>query len=457
MAPPVEPWLLVEAAGASSAQVDECVTAGMLKGQAGGVSFRHELARLTVERALGPGRRADLHGRVLAALLAHGGAAPDPARVAHHADGAGDATAVLAHAPVAARRAAALGAHREAAASMHGRCGSPTGWPHPAARAELLEGHSYECYLTDQLADAVASRERALSCWRALKDRGREGDTLRWRSRLAWWEGRQADAERAGRAVRPDRDPGPCPQQRRHRRVVREVAGRAAHAGAEPGAGPGPRPGGARRPGLHQLGLDRPRPAPVPACGLLPRGRDPVLHRTRPGHLAAVPAGVTGRADFEQGRWTEATRTVEIVLRDPRTAPVSRIKALAVLGRLRARRGDPGVWPAFDEALALGTGTGELQRLGPVAVARAEAAWLEGGPAAARGGGGVQLDLAERTGGPGLALADRRACLLAVAAGRTRPAPNPGAAGRCGRTVPVADGRRLGHGGGALAGARLPL
>jgi DNA-binding CsgD family transcriptional regulator len=105
------------------------------------------------------------------------------------------------------------------------------------------------------------------------------------------------------------------------------------------------------------------------------------------------------RADFEQGRWAEATRTVEAVLRDPRTAPVNRIDALVVLGRVRARRGDPGVWPPLDEALALATRTGELQRLGPVAVARAEAAWLEGDPAAARPVVEDALDLAERVTG----------------------------------------------------------
>jgi DNA-binding CsgD family transcriptional regulator len=45
---------------------------------------------------------------------------------------------------------------------------------------------------------------------------------------------------------------------------------------------------------------------------------------------------------------------------------------------VRARRGDPGVWPLLDEAWALAEPTGELPRLGPVAAARAEAAWLEG-------------------------------------------------------------------------------
>jgi DNA-binding CsgD family transcriptional regulator len=58
------------------------------------------------------------------------------------------------------------------------------------------------------------------------------------------------------------------------------------------------------------------------------------------------------------------------------------------------------VWAPLDEALALGTGTGEpgeLQRLGPVAAARAEAAWLEGDPAPARAVVEAALDLADRT------------------------------------------------------------
>jgi hypothetical protein len=66
VAPPVEIWLLVKAAGAAPDHVDQWMAAGMLQGQAGGVGFRHELARLAVERMLAPGRRADLHGRALA-------------------------------------------------------------------------------------------------------------------------------------------------------------------------------------------------------------------------------------------------------------------------------------------------------------------------------------------------------------------------------------------------------
>jgi DNA-binding CsgD family transcriptional regulator len=45
---------------------------------------------------------------------------------------------------------------------------------------------------------------------------------------------------------------------------------------------------------------------------------------------------------------------------------------------VRARRGDPDAWPLLDEARELAEPTGELQRIGWVATARAECAWLEG-------------------------------------------------------------------------------
>jgi DNA-binding CsgD family transcriptional regulator len=446
VAPPVEPWLLVEAAAAAPAQVDECVAAGMLQGQvAGGVGFRHELARLTVERALGPGRRADLHGRALAALLTQPGATPDPTRLAHHADGAGDAAAVLAYAPVAARRAAALGAHREAAAQYARALRFADGLA-PAALAELLERHSYECYLTDQLADATASRERALACWRALQDRRKEGDTLRWLSRLAWYQGRNADAERAGReAVELLEGLAPGPELAMAYSNLSQLAMVASRTDEAVAWGDraielaeslgqteilvhalnnvGTAEMCASRP-AGQLTLERSLALALAhgleehvaraytnlACSALNLRDYPLASRNLDEGIRYCTERdldtwrlyllvAQARADFEQGRWTEATRTVELVLRDPRTAPVNRIEALAVLGRVRALRGDPGVWPPLDEALALATVTAELQRLGPVAVARAEAAWLEGDPAAARGMVEDALDLAERMAG----------------------------------------------------------
>ena len=77
-----------------------------------------------------------------------------------------------------------------------------------------------------------------------------------------------------------------------------------------------------------------------------------------------------------QGRWAQAAETADMVLRIPRTSISPRITALTVLGLVRARRGDPGHRPLLDEAWDLAQPTGEFSRLGPVAAARAEAAWL---------------------------------------------------------------------------------
>ena len=45
---------------------------------------------------------------------------------------------------------------------------------------------------------------------------------------------------------------------------------------------------------------------------------------------------------------------------------------------LHARRGDADPWPALDEALAIAVAANELDTIGPVAIARAEARWLAG-------------------------------------------------------------------------------
>jgi DNA-binding CsgD family transcriptional regulator len=52
--------------------------------------------------------------------------------------------------------------------------------------------------------------------------------------------------------------------------------------------------------------------------------------------------------------------------------------ALVVIGRLRARRGDPEALSALLEAERLAESTDESMRIGPVAAARAELAWLTG-------------------------------------------------------------------------------
>ena len=65
-------------------------------------------------------------------------------RLAHHAEGAADFSAALEFASAAAQRAAALGAHREAAA-QYARALRHAGSVQPAERARLLDAYAQEC------------------------------------------------------------------------------------------------------------------------------------------------------------------------------------------------------------------------------------------------------------------------------------------------------------------------
>jgi DNA-binding CsgD family transcriptional regulator len=78
-----------------------------------------------------------------------------------------------------------------------------------------------------------------------------------------------------------------------------------------------------------------------------------------------------------RGRWDEGTALARDVLARAGGA-ISPITVLIALGRVRARRGDPGAFNVLDEALELSLPGGHLQRLGHVRAARAEAAWLAG-------------------------------------------------------------------------------
>ena len=189
----VELPLLEALAGDAVVRLEECLACGVLGAVSSGVAFRHDLARVAVEETLPPDQRCSLHRRALAALDGRA----EPARLAYHAEGAGDGPAVLRFAPAAAERAATTGAHREAAA-QYARALRFAGELSPAARAGLLERRSHECFVTDQSIEAIEDLHGALECRRQLGDRRAEGDLLRSLSSILWCPGRLDEAERAG-------------------------------------------------------------------------------------------------------------------------------------------------------------------------------------------------------------------------------------------------------------------
>jgi DNA-binding CsgD family transcriptional regulator len=82
--------------------------------------------------------------------------------------------------------------------------------------------------------------------------------------------------------------------------------------------------------------------------------------------------------ELDRCRWDAAAESVQRVLRDRRAGPEERAMAFTLLGLVRARRGDPAVWPAIDAATEVcGPGLGPNIWV-PLASARAEALWLDG-------------------------------------------------------------------------------
>jgi DNA-binding CsgD family transcriptional regulator len=423
---PVETWLLAEVAGSAPEHLDECVAAGMLAGRAGGVRFRHELARRAIGLAVPPGRLADLHQRTLAALRARPVLNNDATRLAHHAEGAGDAAAVLTYARPAGHWAATLGAHHTAAGQYERALRFADGLP-PAELADLLERHSFECYLVSRADDATASRERALACWRMVGDRLRQGDTLRWLSRLAWFRADNAEAERTGQAalaLLEGLPPGPeLAMAYSNLAQLRMLAGDRAgtvHWGHRA-------TGLAERLGrkdilahaLNNVGAAVSVADPVAGQVQLTRSLTLARAENFEEHVARAynnlaSASVTRRALAATDRWVDeglaycaerdldswrlsllairarstmergdmaaALAAAEQVLADPRSAPVTVLDALVVVGRVRARRGDAEVWPVLRQAADLAGTTGALARRMTVAAAWAEAAWLGGEP-----------------------------------------------------------------------------
>jgi DNA-binding CsgD family transcriptional regulator len=82
------------------------------------------------------------------------------------------------------------------------------------------------------------------------------------------------------------------------------------------------------------------------------------------------------RLRLEEGRWKEADDDASAAAKAGQL--VTRAVAVTVLALVRLRQGDASAAALLDEARELALAVGDIMRIGPMAVARAEAAWLVG-------------------------------------------------------------------------------
>ncbi|MER8061933.1 MULTISPECIES: AAA family ATPase [unclassified Streptomyces] len=435
--------LLSDLLPASEEALDEAVASGIVRTDGQLSEFRHELTRLAVLDCVPAAHRLRIHRQVLAAKRSRPVTADDLTLLAEHADGAGDPTAVLEYAPAAAAHALASGAHREAAV-QYARALRYADLLPPGRRASLLEGHSLACLASSRLDEGIASRRTAVELRRALGDRLREGDDLRWLSCWLWPYGRTVEAGRTGlEAVRVLEGLEPSRELARaylnlcqltcrghEEPVVTAACAKKAialgerfgdtgvvvqarfHAAVADRLGTGSGWEECEQAVSGAMGQVPPQDAGFLAfvmCFFTALRRDTsrmtaavdraeahcLDHDLLPHLLCTRAWGSWGL--LNRGLWAQAADAAQGVLSHPGSPPVVRALASTVLGLVRARQGNGQAWPLLERAAGL-VDSGCLLDTGLGWEARVEAAWLGGDPERGQAEARSGLDaLADRT------------------------------------------------------------
>jgi len=399
--------------------IAEALENGLLQSDGRAVGFRHELARLAVLDLIPMFRRVELHRAVLAELVDGGRTSDHLAQIVQHAEQAGDDAALLHYAPLAGERAAAVGSHREAAAHFERALGFAEQLS-GADRLAVLASARREHYLSGDLDAAISRGRQALAAHQGVKDRRAEGDCLRVLSQMLWSVGQTEEGRSL--AVQALRVLQPLPPSAELARAYANMVELSFVTGdsisvlryeqaaldlaetlelADVAASVEYYATAARlqvsddgwaelieirdrvvaNGWLEQLpiltvlapGLAAYRHDPSRAIPLLDEAEALVRDHDMWGFLVAV-SGVRAYALLQAGDWVAAEAEAESMRCDPQWGGNL---GVAVLGLLRARRGDPGAWSDLDAALAWYLAPYPA-RVGPLFEARAEAAWLAG-------------------------------------------------------------------------------
>jgi DNA-binding CsgD family transcriptional regulator len=423
-------WLVEALHGESGTALEECLTASLLRLDGEAVAFRHELARQAVEDALALTQRRALHAQVAHALLNRGEERVSLAQLVHHAIQAEDGILVLRFSPAAARQASAQGAHREAVEYYRAALRYADGLDR-LLRAELLDGLSYEQFLTGNRKDAIVSCEEALAIWNTLGNVEQTGHDLRRLSRLNWYLGKNTEAERYGTQAIEVLETLPHGHELamayanlsnlymvQGNTTQTRVWGERAIALAEQLRDAEPRcsalnsigtaeleendeRGWAKLEGSLRIALEHGyedhvaraygnltsnalrRRKYAEAIGYIEQGMAYCAEHDLDSWMLNLWAN-QARVRLDQGDWAGAADDATAVLSFPvpREGDMERGPALLVLGQVQARRGDPGVDALLDEASHLplnvgGMRTGVMDSFLAVAAARAEWRWLQ--------------------------------------------------------------------------------
>jgi DNA-binding CsgD family transcriptional regulator len=158
------------------------------------IFFKHELYRRTIESSLSPFLRVALNKKILDLFLEKFEKNLQTERIIHLAKNANEYDLVVKYAPQAAKQAACMGAHIEASRLYLSAIEYYQGNDKDIL-IQFYECYAYECYLTNQIKDAIIYQKKALTLWKEKGDREKTGNCMRFLSRLWWFDGKRKQAE----------------------------------------------------------------------------------------------------------------------------------------------------------------------------------------------------------------------------------------------------------------------
>jgi DNA-binding CsgD family transcriptional regulator/tetratricopeptide (TPR) repeat protein len=387
--------------------MDELISHGLLIKEGDDLRFRHEIARVVIEAAIPPYRKAAIHTKIMDALLTAG--CDDDARLAFHAEGAGRADLVLWYGRRAGRRASELWSHRESAAQYDRALGSAPERD-TRTRAELSDALAHELALLDRWEESAEMRIAALELWREAGDPRRESPTMREVSKAMWRLCRGPEWLQASEAALALAEPlGPSPELARAYEgmgLVRQAREMAEQFGLSDVVSDALDTEAWQ---IRGMGGDWTLPMQVALEVALSGGHEEQAGRAFAsaymmygddlrfeeaersygdalayceehdiGTFAVCLQGQRTAVLEQSGHWDECLSLGHALLDQHRLSPWNRLRPLCSTAKVMARRGQPGFWPYLDEAMESAIRLGEARWIRPVGIARTEAYWLEG-------------------------------------------------------------------------------
>jgi DNA-binding CsgD family transcriptional regulator/tetratricopeptide (TPR) repeat protein len=392
----------------------------------GMIFFKHELYRRTIESSLSPLVRVALNKKILNLFLESFQQNNETERIIHHAKNANEYELVERYAPLAARQAAAVGAHIEASKLYF----SAIEYYHGNDKNKLVEfyeSYAYECYLTNKHKEAIIYTTRSLNLWKEKNDQEKIGNCMRFLSRLWWFEGNQKQAESYSVQSIEVLDQQPSSKAKAMAysnmswlKISMEHAAESllwaekaiaialevddeetlSHALNNMGSAL-MLDGSTMQKGivLLQQSLEIASKNSYHehvARGYAILGSDAVSIKEYKIAKKALEEGIfycderdldsqksymlgyQSRLNLETGNWKDAYAVAEDLLKNENLLPVVKFTALTVLATIKIRRGDQDALPLFFEAKALAFETMELQRIIPAFIALLEYEWITG-------------------------------------------------------------------------------